>query len=187
MTHFSCALLSNYPRAINDLARWACGIALSSHFQVERQIFAWNMKRVCRSFSKESLRDHLLRELLSSVRFFKSPVNRRYLVRCSNLTQLQGSKAIFSEMRKPALNPLHGRLARWIKWRACDVGEAKEGLESELWRRWSNGTVVKLAVTYLRKATEGLDNALWRRWSDGKVGEWALLIQSGTWAARQVN
>ena len=24
---------------------------------------------------------------------------------------------------------LHGRLARWRKWRACDVGEAKEGLE----------------------------------------------------------
>ena len=35
----------------------------------------------------------------------------------------------------------NGRLARWIKWRACDVGEAKEGLESELWRRWSNGRV----------------------------------------------
>ena len=35
----------------------------------------------------------------------------------------------------------HGRLARWIKSRACDVGEAKEGLENELWRRWSNGRV----------------------------------------------
>ena len=33
----------------------------------------------------------------------------------------------------------HGRLARWIKWRACDVGEAKEGLQNELWCRWSNG------------------------------------------------
>ena len=29
----------------------------------------------------------------------------------------------------------HGRLARFIKWRACDVEEAKEGLENELWRR----------------------------------------------------
>ena len=29
----------------------------------------------------------------------------------------------------------HGRLARWRKWRACDVGEAKEWLENELWRR----------------------------------------------------
>ena len=28
---------------------------------------------------------------------------------------------------------LHGRLARWIKWRAWDVGEAKEWLENELW------------------------------------------------------
>ena len=26
------------------------------------------------------------------------------------------------------------------------------------------------------KATEGLENELWRRWSGGKVGEWALLI-----------
>ena len=29
----------------------------------------------------------------------------------------------------------HGWLVRWRKWRACDVGEAKEGLEKELWRR----------------------------------------------------
>ena len=28
---------------------------------------------------------------------------------------------------------VHGRLARWIKWRACDVGEAKEWLGNELW------------------------------------------------------
>ena len=33
----------------------------------------------------------------------------------------------------------HGRLVRWRKWRACDVGEAKEGFENELWRRWSDG------------------------------------------------
>ena len=26
------------------------------------------------------------------------------------------------------------------------------------------------------KATEGLENELWRRWSDGKFGEWAELI-----------
>ena len=32
----------------------------------------------------------------------------------------------------------HGRFARWRKWRACDVGEAKEWLENELWLRWSN-------------------------------------------------
>ena len=29
----------------------------------------------------------------------------------------------------------HGRLTRWRKWRACDVGEAKEGLGNELWCR----------------------------------------------------
>ena len=27
-----------------------------------------------------------------------------------------------------------------------DVGEAKEGLENELWRRWSNGRVGEWAV-----------------------------------------
>ena len=52
----------------------------------------------------------------------------------------------------------HGRLARWHTWKSCDVGEAKEGLENELWRR---------------EATEGLENELWRRWSDWKLGEWA--------------
>ena len=35
----------------------------------------------------------------------------------------------------------HGWLTGWIKWRACDVGEAIEGLESELWHRWSNGRI----------------------------------------------
>ena len=35
----------------------------------------------------------------------------------------------------------HGRLARWRTWSACDVGEAKEGLENDLWRRWSDGKV----------------------------------------------
>ena len=30
----------------------------------------------------------------------------------------------------------------------------------------------------LGKATEGLENELWCRWSDGKLGEWALLKHS---------
>ena len=41
----------------------------------------------------------------------------------------------------------YGRLARWIKWRACDVGEAKEGLENALWRRWSDGRVGEWLIT----------------------------------------
>ena len=53
---------------------------------------------------------------------------------------------IVLKARDPGSN--HGRLARWRKWRASDVREAKEGLENELWRRWS----------------------------DGKLGEWAELI-----------
>ena len=42
---------------------------------------------------------------------------------------------------------LQGRFARWRTWRACDVGEAKEGLENELWRRWTNGRVGEWVVT----------------------------------------
>ena len=53
--------------------------------------------------------------------------------------------------------PSHGQLARWRKWRACVVGQVKERLVNELWRRWS----------------------------DRKVGEWALLCSfsnlSVTW------
>ena len=43
-----------------------------------------------------------------------------------------------------------GRLARWRKWRACDVGEAKEGLGNELWRRWSDGKVGEWAELFLQ-------------------------------------
>ena len=69
----------------------------------------------------------------------------------------------------------------------CDVGEATEVLENDLWFRWSNGRVGEWAVTYVKwrkdwrmsfdvgKATEGLVNVLWRRWSYEKVGEWAEL------------
>ena len=73
----------------------------------------------------------------------------------------------------------HKRLARWIKRRACDVGEAKEGLKNELWRRWINGRVGEWTKYILEKmsdvgkATEGLENELWHSWSDGKIGEWA--------------
>ena len=41
---------------------------------------------------------------------------------------------------------LHGWFTRWRKWRACGIGEAKEGLENELWCRWSNGRVGEWAV-----------------------------------------
>ena len=41
----------------------------------------------------------------------------------------------------------HGLLARWRKWRASDVGEAKEGLENDC---------------DVGEATEGLENELWR-------------------------
>ena len=46
--------------------------------------------------------------------------------------------------------PVHGRLAKWRKWRACDVGKVNEGLENELWRMWSNGRDGERAVTYVK-------------------------------------
>ena len=52
---------------------------------------------------------------------------------------------------------VHGQLARWIKWRTCDIGEAKEGLKN----------------CDIGEAMEGLENELWHRWSDEKVGKWA--------------
>ena len=45
----------------------------------------------------------------------------------------------------------HGRLAKWRKWRACDVEEVKKGLKNDLWRRWSNGWVGELAVTWVKR------------------------------------
>ena len=62
-----------------------------------------------------------------------------------------------------------------VKWRAYDVGEAKEGLENELWRMRSNRRVGEWAVTWVKprkdwrmscdmgEATEGFENELWRR------------------------
>ena len=80
---------------------------------------------------------------------------------------------------------MRGRLARWSTWSTCDVGEATEGLQNDLWRRWSGGRVVDWAVAYMkrwkgwrmscdvREAVEGLENELWRRWSNGRAVEWA--------------
>ena len=84
----------------------------------------------------------------------------------------------------------HGRLARWIKWRACDVGEAKEGLENELWGRWSNGRVgewaklarwIKWNASDVGQAKGGLENKLWRRWSNGRVGEAKEGLEDEMW------
>ena len=45
----------------------------------------------------------------------------------------------------------HERLSTWCKWRACDVEEAKEGLQNKLWRRWSNGRVGEWPVTLVKR------------------------------------
>ena len=45
---------------------------------------------------------------------------------------------LVSEFAVKDLSLDHGRLARRRKWKSCDVREAKEGLENELWRRWSD-------------------------------------------------
>ena len=57
-----------------------------------------------------------------------------------------GHKPWWNWYLTPVVNFGTWRLARRIKWTACDA-EAKEGLENELWRRWSNGRVGEWAVT----------------------------------------
>ena len=47
----------------------------------------------------------------------------------------------------------HGRLARRRKWRACDVGEAEEGLEDELWRTWSRAHSPTFPSLHLRHSS----------------------------------
>ena len=48
---------------------------------------------------------------------------------------LQGHIMFIYEARPQSKFPWYGQLARWRKWRACGVEEAREGLENELWRR----------------------------------------------------
>ena len=50
---------------------------------------------------------------------------------------------------------MHGRLAWRPKWSACDLGEAEDGLENELWRRRSNGRVGEWAVLVGEKRRNG--------------------------------
>ena len=69
---------------------------------------------------------------------------------------------------------------------SCDVGKATEGLENELWRRWSDGKFGEWTVTQVKqrkvwrmscdvgKATDWLENELWRRRSERRVGEWTV-------------
>ena len=74
---------------------------------------------------------------------------------------------------------------------SCDVDKATEGLENELWHRWSDGKVGEWDCSLQRKgwrmssdvgeATEGLENELWRRWRDGNVGDWACSLQRNGW------
>ena len=57
---------------------------------------------------------------------------------------------VFDQIRDPEI-PITLRplciISSNHKWKYCDLGEAKEGLENELWRRWSNGRVGEWAVT----------------------------------------
>ena len=56
----------------------------------------------------------------------------------------------------------------------CDVGVAAEGLENELWRRWSAYDVDEATEGLSSdegKAAAELVNELWRMWSSARVGE----------------
>ena len=57
---------------------------------------------------------------------------------------------------------------------SSDIDEAAEGLENELWCRWSNGRVCRMSCD-VGKAVKVLENELWCKWSDVRVGEWAKL------------
>ena len=75
---------------------------------------------------------HSLPHLQSGSRQGECPICPR--TPCTSLSMLTKSAWISScrgiQCDASALTAAQGRLARWIKWRACDVGEAKEGLES---------------------------------------------------------
>ena len=64
------------------------------------------------------------------------------LYRCT--LGLYGNRRFITPLHKP--HCVNGWFARWSKWRACDGGEAKKGLENELWRRWSDGNVGEWAL-----------------------------------------
>ena len=55
----------------------------------------------------------------------------------------------------------HVRLATWRDWRACDVGDAEQELENELWLGAATEGLEN--EVWLGEATEGLENELWRR------------------------
>ena len=48
---------------------------------------------------------------------------------------------------------MHGQLARWRRWSTFNVGEATEGLDYKLWRKWSNGRVALLILQHFRRFT----------------------------------
>ena len=71
------------------------------------------------------------------------------------ISQTFNERASSHLIPRPGLVSYYGRLARWRGWRVCNVGEAKEGLKNELWRRWSNITAhsPNLPSLYLRHSS----------------------------------
>ena len=80
--------------------------------------------------------------------FCDNRIFQKSLETCLNVWSEQGQYTIICLLPNCSIRICwHGWLARWRKWKSCDVGEAK-GLENELWRRWSNGcSFSKLSVT----------------------------------------
>ena len=65
------------------------------------------------------------------------------------------------------------RQKSWKWGMSYDVGEAKEWLYNELWRKRSDQRVGEWGMSCdVGEAMEGLYNELWRRWSDERFGEW---------------
>ena len=60
---------------------------------------------------------------------------------------------------------MHGQLTRWREWSDCDVGEATEGFENELWCRWSNGRAGEWVTMQVKFQNSG-------EWAVTSVKQW---------------
>ena len=123
----------------------SCGLRYHAKW-ADKPSFTWHPTH---SFSRVSF-NHLTGSFFQST---EANSNTVYFYICISLMFRACVKKLLNSISRRLIKK-HGRLARWLKWRACDAGEAKERLENELWRRWS----------------------------DGKVGEWALHLRQSSFS-----
>ena len=65
-------------------------------------------------------------------------------------------------------------LSTVIVWK-IEVTKEAEILESlDVQQTWAAHQVTEVKTCGVKEAKEGLENELWRKWSNGRVGEWAV-------------